>query len=90
VNAKLIPSILPNYILPLAGAVSHESVPREFDYTLITVYLLKGIRAVGPHLGQIMTLNISDFNFGYHKNFGMLTPHKYLTKTKGKNSKIIP
>jgi hypothetical protein len=38
VNANLIPSIFPNYILPLAGTVSHESVPREFDYTLITVY----------------------------------------------------
>jgi hypothetical protein len=51
VNAKLIPSILPDYILPLAGAVSHDSVPRDFDYTLITAYLPKGICAVGLQLG---------------------------------------
>jgi hypothetical protein len=89
-NVKLIPSILPNYIPPLAGVVSRDSVPRDFDYTLITAYLPKGIRAVGLQLGQIMTLKISDFNLGDHKNYGMLAPHKYLTKTMGKKSKIIP
>jgi hypothetical protein len=46
-NAKLIPSILPNYIPPLAGTVSRDSVLRDFDYTLITTYLPKGIHAVG-------------------------------------------
>jgi hypothetical protein len=46
-NAKLIPSILPDYIPPLAGTVSRDSVPRDFDYTLITAYLPKGIRIVG-------------------------------------------
>jgi hypothetical protein len=81
---------MPDYIPPLDGAVSYDSVPREFDYTLITTYLLKGIRVVGPQLGQIMTLKISDFNLGDRKNHGMLTPHKYLTITKGKKSKIIP
>jgi hypothetical protein len=45
VNMKLIP-----YILPLDGTVSHDSVLRDFDYTLITVYLRKGIRIVEPHL----------------------------------------
>jgi hypothetical protein len=45
-NAKLIPTILPDYIPPLAGTVNHDSVPRDFDYTLVIVYLLKGIRAV--------------------------------------------
>jgi hypothetical protein len=50
-NAKLIPSILPNYILPLAGAVSRDNVPRDFDYTLITTYLSKGIHAFKPKLG---------------------------------------
>jgi hypothetical protein len=89
-NAKLIPSILPNYIPPMAGVVSHDSVLRDFDYTLITAYLPRGIRAVGLQLGQIMTLKISDFNLGDRKNYGMLTPHKYLTKTMGKKSKIIP
>jgi hypothetical protein len=29
-NAKIIPSISPDYILPLAGMVSRDSVPREF------------------------------------------------------------
>jgi hypothetical protein len=37
-----------------------------------------------------MMLNINDFNIGDHKNYGILTPHKYLTKKMGKNSKIIP
>jgi hypothetical protein len=48
VNAKLIPSIMPNYIPPLVGTVSCDSVPRDFDYTLIIVYLPKGICVVGP------------------------------------------
>jgi hypothetical protein len=89
-NVKLIPSILPDYIPPLASVVSHGSVPRYFDYTLITMYLLKGIHAVGPQLGEIMTLKTSDFNLGDRKNHGMLTPHKYLTKIIGKKPKIIP
>jgi hypothetical protein len=50
-NVKLIPSILPDYILPLANVVSRDSVPRDFDYTLITVYLPKGICAVKPSTG---------------------------------------
>jgi hypothetical protein len=90
VNSKLIPSILPNYIPPLVGAVICDSVPRDFEYTLIIVYLPKGIHAVGPQLGQITMLNINDFNLGDHKNHGILIPHKYLTRTKGKKSKIIP
>jgi hypothetical protein len=87
---KLIPSILPDYIPPLAGAVSHDNIPRDFDYTLITAYLPKGIHVVGLQLERILMLKISDFNLGDHKNYGMLTPHKYLTKTMGKKSKIIP
>ena len=35
-------------------------------------------------------MNINDYNLGYHKSYGMLAPHKYLTKTMGKKSKIIP
>ena len=42
-NAKLIPSILPNYIQPLASVVSRDSVPRDFDYTMVITYLPKGI-----------------------------------------------
>jgi hypothetical protein len=45
-NTKLISTILPDYIPPLAGAVSRDSVPRDFEYTLVTVYLPKGICAV--------------------------------------------
>jgi hypothetical protein len=37
-NAKQIPSILPDYIPPLAGAVNHDSIPWDFEYTLITVH----------------------------------------------------
>jgi hypothetical protein len=90
VNVKLLPSILPEYIPPLAGVVSRDSVPRDFDYTVITAYLPKGIRAVRPQLERIPTLNISDYNLGDRKSYGMLAPHKYLTKMKGKKMKIIP
>jgi hypothetical protein len=70
--------------------VSRDSVPRDFDYTLVTAYLPKGIRAVRTQLDKIMTLKFSDFNLGDHKNHNMLSPHRYLTRTKGKNSRIIP
>jgi hypothetical protein len=90
VNVKLIPTILPDYIPPLAGAVSRDSVPRDFDYTLVTAYLPKGIRAVRTQQDKIATLKFNDFNLGDRKNHSMLAPHRYLTRTKGKNSKIIP
>jgi hypothetical protein len=89
-NAKLIPTILPNYIPPLADAVSRDSVPRNFDYTMVTMGLPKGIRAVRAQKDKITTLKFNDFNLGDHKNHSMLSPYKYLTRTKGKNSKIIP
>jgi hypothetical protein len=87
---KLVPSILPNYIPPLADAVSRDSVPMDFDYTMITAYLSKGIHAIKPQLDKIMTLKINEFNLGDHKNYNMLAPHRYLTRTKGKKSRIIP
>jgi hypothetical protein len=90
VNAKLIPSILPDYITPMDGVVSHDSVPRNFNYTFIMMYLLKRIRIGKPHPDKIMTLKIDDFNLGDHNNFSMLTPHMYLTRMKGKNSRIVP
>jgi hypothetical protein len=46
VNAKLILTILPTYLPPLSGAINQDSVPREFDYTLVTMYLPKGIHVV--------------------------------------------
>jgi hypothetical protein len=45
-NAKLIPRILLVYTPPLSGKINRDSVPRDFDYTLITTYLLKGVCAV--------------------------------------------
>jgi hypothetical protein len=45
-NAKLIPSILPAYNPLLSSALNRYSVPRDFEYTLVTAYLPKGIRAV--------------------------------------------
>jgi hypothetical protein len=45
-NAKLILTIFPNYIPPLSNAVSRDSVPRHFEYTMVTVYLPKGICTV--------------------------------------------
>jgi hypothetical protein len=89
-NAKLIPTILPNHILPLVGVVSLDSVPRDFDYTMVTAYLSKGIHAIRAHQDKIATLKFNDFNLGDLKNHSMLTSYKYLTMTKGKNSKIIP
>jgi hypothetical protein len=41
-------------------------------------------------LGLIPDLKINDFNLGDIKNYAMLTPHRYLTKTMGKKSKIVP
>jgi hypothetical protein len=89
-NAKLIPSILPAYIPPLSGAINQDSVPRDFEYPLVTTYLPKGIRAVHADQDKIAALKFSDFNLGDRKVYNMLAPYKYLTKTKGKNSKIVP
>jgi hypothetical protein len=70
--------------------VSHDSVLRDFDYTIVTAYLPKGIRAVRMQQDKIVMLNFNYFNLGDHNNHSILTPYKYLTMTKGKNSKIIP
>jgi hypothetical protein len=70
--------------------VIHESVPRDFNYIVIITYLSKGIQAVRLQLERIPTLKINDYNLGDCKSYDMLAPHKYLTKTKGKKSKIIP
>jgi hypothetical protein len=65
-------------------------VPRDFEYEFITAYLPKGIRAVHTDQDNIAALNFSDFNLGDRKVYNMLTPHKYLTRTKGNNLKIVP
>jgi hypothetical protein len=89
-NAKLVPSILPAYIPPLSGAINKDSVPREFEYTLVTAYLPKGVHAVHTNHDKITTLKFSDFNLGDRKFYSILSPYKYLTRTKGNNSKIVP
>jgi hypothetical protein len=89
-NAKLILSILTTYLPPLRGTINRDSVPREFEYSLVTAYLLKGIRVVHADQDKIATLKFSEFNLGDRKVYNMLSPHKYLTRTKGKNSKIVP
>jgi hypothetical protein len=89
-NTKLVPSMLPTYIPPLSGAINRDSVPRDFEYTLVMMYLSKGVCTIYIDHDKITTLKFSDFNLGDHKVYNTLSPYKYLTKTKGKNSKIIP
>jgi hypothetical protein len=89
-NAKLIPSILPTYLPPLSSAINRDSVPRDFEYDLVTAYLLKGIHVVFTDQEKIVALKFSDFNLSDRKVYNILTPHKYLNRTKGKNSKIVP
>jgi hypothetical protein len=83
-NAKQIPSILPDYIPPLFGTINCDNISQDFEYTLITVYIPKGIHVVGTRVGQIPSLKNNDFNLGDRKNHSMLAPHRYLTKTTRK------
>ena len=89
-NAKLVPSILPSYIPPLSSVINKDSVPRYLEYTLVTSYLLKGVRTVHANQNKIETLKFSDFNLGDRKVYSILAPYRYLTRTKGKNLKIVP
>jgi hypothetical protein len=89
-NAKLVPSILPAYIPPLSGVINRDSVPRDFEYTLVTAYLSKGVCAVRADHDKIAALNFNDFNLGDIKVYSTLALYKYLTRTKGKSSKIVP
>jgi hypothetical protein len=57
---------------------------------MVTTYLPKGIHIVQTEKDKITVLKFNDFNLGDRNIYGMLTPYKYLTRTKGKNSKIIP
>ena len=89
-NTKIVPSILPTYIPPLGGAINRDSVPRDFEYTLVTTYLLKGVRTYRIDQDKITMLKFCDFNLGDHKVYNMLALYKYLKRTKGKNLKLIP
>jgi hypothetical protein len=88
-NAKLILCILPAYLPPLSSTINCDNVPRDLEYTLITMYLLKGVHAVRANQDKLIALKFSDFNLGDRKDYNMLTPHKYLARTKDNNSKII-
>jgi hypothetical protein len=89
-NAKQIPSILCEYIFPLDDVVNHGSIPHDFEYSVFTTYIPKGICIVGSHLGQIPLLKHNDFNLGNRKNYATLAPHRYLMKTTGKKPHLIP
>jgi hypothetical protein len=86
----MILSILPAYLPPLSGAINRDSVPKDFEYALVTVYLLKEVRAIRADQDKLVVLKFSNFNLDDRKVYNMLAPHKYLTRTKGKNSKITP
>jgi hypothetical protein len=86
----MIPTIFLDYILPLASTVSRDRIPSDFEYSMFITYLPKGIHAVHAQQDKITSLKFNDFNLRDHKNYSMISPYKYLTKTKGKNSNIIP
>jgi hypothetical protein len=65
-------------------------VPRDFEYELVTTYLPKEICTVRADQEKIAVLKFSEFNLGDRNVYSMLAPHKYLTRKKGNNSKIIP
>jgi hypothetical protein len=89
-NANLVPSILLAYIPSLSGAINKDNVPRDFEYTLVKTYLPKGVCTIHADHDKITSLKFSDFNLGDHKVYNTLAPYKNLTRTKGKNSKIVP
>ena len=89
-NAKMISRILLVYIPPLSGNINRDSVPRDFEYTLITAYLPKRVCVVRSDQDKLATLKFNDFNLGDHKTYSMLAPHKYLTKTTSRKPKIVP
>jgi hypothetical protein len=84
-----VPSILPAYMPPLSGEINRDIVPRDFEYTLVTAYLPKGVRTYCVDQDKVTTLKFFDFNLGDCKVYSMLTPYRYLKRTKGNNSKLI-
>jgi hypothetical protein len=86
----MIPIILPKYIQELSGTVNRDTIPRDFDYAVVTAYLPKGVRAVHADQDKLIVLKFGDFNLGDRKVYNMLAPHKYLTITEGRNPKIVP
>jgi hypothetical protein len=72
----------------MSGAINWDSVPRDFEYPLFMAYLPKGLCAVREDQDKITALKFSDFNLDDRKVYSMISPHKYLTKTKGKNLNV--
>jgi hypothetical protein len=52
--------------------------------------LLKGVRTIRVYHDKIAALKFTEFNLGDRKVYRMLALYKYLTRTKGNNSKITP
>jgi hypothetical protein len=75
-NEKLVPSILPAYIPPLSGVMNIDSLPREFEYTLVTTYLPKGVREIRVDYDTIVALKFSDFNLRDRKVYNTLASYK--------------
>ena len=55
-NANLVPSILPYYIPHLSDEINRDSVPRDFEYTLVTAYLSKGVRTYRTDQDKVTAL----------------------------------
>jgi hypothetical protein len=89
-NVMLVPSILPAYIPPLSGEINKDSVPSDFEYTLVTPYLPKGVRTYHEDQDKVIALKLCDINLGENKAYNMLSLYKYLKRNKGKNLKLIP
>jgi hypothetical protein len=87
---KMIPSIFPKYIPPLSGPVNRDTVPKDFNYVVVTGYLPKGVHAVPANQEKLTALKFSDFNLGDRKVYSILSLQKYLTIMKGNNLNIVP
>jgi hypothetical protein len=74
-----MPSILPAYIPPLSIEINRDSVPRDFEYTLVTAYLLKGVCTYHVDQDKVTMLKFCDFNLGDRKFYRMIDFYKYLT-----------
>jgi hypothetical protein len=88
-NGKKISLVFLEYIPPLAGLVNHDSILCDFEYTLMTMYIPKGIHVVGPQLGHILSLKNNEFNLGDRKKYAMLALHQYLMRMNGKKLRIV-
>jgi hypothetical protein len=66
----------------MKGEINRDCVPQDYDYPMITAYLLKGECVVRTEQTKIAALKLCDFNIGDQKAYSMLALHKYLTMKK--------